>query len=169
MTCSAFKFAEDASCAGPYGHSLLGVDMERPGWVQLKFNYFIDTEEFEYLLFAVELVAKHGWRLLPFYQFDNISGVWRYQGKPVQLESNIENWKFADFFSQSQEKVRHDTMKLDGVCDKAESELKKRNTVVGKSLNFISRKRLSGCDGSYCLRKWPKNCSLNRMEYYDIR
>ena len=129
------------SCAGPYGHSLLGVDMEyshaieaeiqrgamvlRPGWVRLNFNYFIDTEEFEYLLSAVELVAKHGWRLLPFYQFDNISGVWRYQGQPVQLESNMENWKFADYFSQSQEKVRHDTMKLDGVCDKAESELKK--------------------------------------------
>ena len=48
------------SCAGPYGHRLLGIDIERshefereithgcegikPGWVRLNFNYFIDEE-----------------------------------------------------------------------------------------------------------------------------
>ena len=50
------------SCAGPYGHRLLGIDVERsheyeraitagcegikPGWVRVNFNYFIDEEVF---------------------------------------------------------------------------------------------------------------------------
>ena len=48
------------SCAGPYGHRLLGIDLERsheferqiatgcegikPGWVRVNFNYFIDDD-----------------------------------------------------------------------------------------------------------------------------
>ncbi len=82
------------SCAGPYAHSLLRMDMDysrqieaavtagvavmRPGWVRLNFNYFIDDEEYEYLMSALELVAQYGWRLLPYYHYDQTSGVWRY-------------------------------------------------------------------------------------------
>lgn len=89
------------SCAGPYGHELLGMDMVysralekqissgfmvlRPGWIRLNFNYFIDDETFEYLARAVELVAAEGWRLLPFYQFDEASGTWRFQAKKMEL------------------------------------------------------------------------------------
>ncbi len=84
------------SCAGPYAHSLLGMARDyskrleaaitegasllRPGWVRLNFNYFIAAAEFEYLLDALELVAEHGWRLLPSYHYDSDHGVWRYQG-----------------------------------------------------------------------------------------
>lgn len=91
------------SCAGPYGHELLGMDMAysraletqilqghmvlRPGWVRLNFNYFIGDETFEYLLAAIDLVATHGWKLLPYYEFDKSSGTWRYQAKKMQLES----------------------------------------------------------------------------------
>ena len=53
----------------------------RPGWVRLSFNYFIDDEECEYLLRALELVAEHGWRLLPFYAYSAEQGIWRYQGR----------------------------------------------------------------------------------------
>ena len=74
------------SCAGPYGHRLLGIDIEtshefereisrgcegiKPGWVRVNFNYFISEAVFEYILAAVELVAADGWRLLPQYGFD---------------------------------------------------------------------------------------------------
>lgn len=84
------------SCAGPYAHSLLGMGVDysrqleaaivdgasllRPGWVRLNFNYFIADEEIEYLLGALELVAEHGWRLLPAYHYDSDHGVWRYRG-----------------------------------------------------------------------------------------
>ena len=69
------------SCAGPYGHRLLGIDAEtsarfeeqiaagceviKPGWVRINFNYFLPEEEFEYLVEAVHLVADLGWRLRP--------------------------------------------------------------------------------------------------------
>ncbi len=99
------------SCAGPYGHELLGMSIAhskaleaelsnglmimRPGWVRLNFNYFIDEETFEYLLDALELIATHGWRLLPFYSFNTDSGNWCFQNrKPVMVaeitETNIE-------------------------------------------------------------------------------
>ncbi|WP_323846811.1 aminotransferase class V-fold PLP-dependent enzyme [Microbulbifer magnicolonia] len=99
------------SCAGPYGHALLGMDMDysraleaqllegfmvlRPGWVRLNFNYFIDEETFEYLVRAVELVAEHGWRLLPFYRFDEAHGVWRYQDIKTRPAANLANLDFS--------------------------------------------------------------------------
>jgi selenocysteine lyase/cysteine desulfurase len=93
------------SCAGPYGHALLGIDREtshklseevdkgnslaRPGWVRLNFNYFIDDETFDYLLSAVELVAEHGARLLPYYRYDQASGAWTYRGKQLPLPVSL--------------------------------------------------------------------------------
>ena len=87
------------SCAGPYGHRLLGIDIERsheferesargcegikPGWVRVHFNYFFSEEVFEFILDAVELAAGEGWRLLPDYRFDAQTGLWRhYRGAP---------------------------------------------------------------------------------------
>ncbi len=80
------------SCAGPYGHRLLGIDIEtsreyereisrgcegiKPGWVRVNFNYFISEQIFEFILQAVHLVASHGWRMVPEYHFDPISGLW---------------------------------------------------------------------------------------------
>lgn len=87
------------SCAGPYGHRLLGIDLDtsrsfgcailaghegiKPGWVRVNFNYFISDVVFSFLLDAVEFVAEHGWRFLPHYRFDERSGQWRHRrGRP---------------------------------------------------------------------------------------
>jgi selenocysteine lyase/cysteine desulfurase len=80
------------SCAGPYGHRLLGIDIEtshefereitggcegiKPGWVRVNFNYFISDAVFEYIIEAVRMVAEDGWRLLPHYDFEPRSGLW---------------------------------------------------------------------------------------------
>ena len=61
------------SCAGPYGHRLLGIDLAtshefereiargcegiKPGWIRVNFNYFISEAVFEFILDAVDLVA----------------------------------------------------------------------------------------------------------------
>src|SRR5215216_4673669 len=82
------------SCAGPYGHRLLGIDIDRshafereiargcegikPGWVRVNFNYFISEPVFDYLVAAVALVARDGWRLLPWYRFEPATGMWRH-------------------------------------------------------------------------------------------
>ena len=88
------------SCAGPYGHRLLGIDIERshefereitqgcegikPGWTRVSFNYFISETVFQYLVDAVDLVAEHGWKLLPEYRFNPASGLWRHHRGPIE-------------------------------------------------------------------------------------
>jgi selenocysteine lyase/cysteine desulfurase len=80
------------SCAGPYGHALLGIDAEqskhlsdevslgcegiKPGWIRVNFNYFISDAVAEFIIEAVNIVAAHGWKLLPWYQFDLATAGW---------------------------------------------------------------------------------------------
>ena len=82
------------SCAGPYGHRLLGIDLARskefeqqimrgcegvkPGWVRVNFNYFISESSFQFILEAVHLVAQYGHRLLTDYNFEPRTGMWRH-------------------------------------------------------------------------------------------
>jgi selenocysteine lyase/cysteine desulfurase len=84
------------SCAGPYGHRLLGIDLEtskefereivrgcegvKPGWVRVNFNYFLSEAVFDFILQAVNLVADLGWRLLPDYRFEPATGLWYHRG-----------------------------------------------------------------------------------------
>lgn len=97
------------SCAGPYGHSLLGLDENqskaieaanlngdmvlRPGWVRLNFNYFLDSVTVDYLIDAVDWIATNGVKLLPYYQFDVVSGTWNFMGNrsdmPVVLSDYL--------------------------------------------------------------------------------
>jgi selenocysteine lyase/cysteine desulfurase len=83
------------SCAGPYGHRLLGIDLDRsheyeqeiatgcegikPGWIRVNFNYFISDATFSYIVEAVRLVAQHGWRMLGQYRFDVERGLWHHE------------------------------------------------------------------------------------------
>jgi selenocysteine lyase/cysteine desulfurase len=83
------------SCAGPYGHRLLGIDLEtshrfehqitlgceviKPGWVRVNFNYFISDDEFQFIVEAVKLIASHGWRMLPRYRFETETALWRHR------------------------------------------------------------------------------------------
>jgi selenocysteine lyase/cysteine desulfurase len=80
------------SCAGPYGHRLLGIDIVKskeyerqivggcegikPGWTRVNFNYFLSETEFEFMLEAVDFVAREGWRFLPLYRFSPMTGLW---------------------------------------------------------------------------------------------
>jgi selenocysteine lyase/cysteine desulfurase len=80
------------SCAGPYGHRLLGIDLDqshefereinrgcegiKPGWVRMNFNYFITDETVDYLIDAVNFVADNGAALLSNYRFEVSSGLW---------------------------------------------------------------------------------------------
>ena len=88
------------SCAGPYGHRLLGIDLDRsrefereirggcegikPGWVRVNFNYFLSEEVFRYIVSAVALVAEHGHKLTSLYRFDATTGLWRHKDGAVE-------------------------------------------------------------------------------------
>lgn len=81
------------SCAGPYGHELLGIGPElasqhaalvlegkslyRPGWARLGFNYFFNDEDACYIIDAVNFIARHACVLMRLYTVDVEAGVWR--------------------------------------------------------------------------------------------
>jgi selenocysteine lyase/cysteine desulfurase len=125
------------SCAGPYGHELLGMDLNysrklekelnkghmvmRPGWVRLNFNYFINEETFDYLLNAVEYVSELGWKLLPFYEIDSDSGTWRYQGASMKLKSLC----LESLFVEDQQPAMDPAKPLSEYLDEALKELNK--------------------------------------------
>jgi selenocysteine lyase/cysteine desulfurase len=99
------------SCAGPYGHRLLGIDLDRshrfeaqilqgcegikPGWVRVSFNYFLSEAVFRYIVEAVRLVATHGWKLLPEYRFDPYHGLWRHRGGLVEPPLRLDQLRYG--------------------------------------------------------------------------
>ena len=99
------------SCAGPYGHRLLGIDFDRshafereigrgcegikPGWVRVNFNYFIDEETFEYIVEAVRLIATHGANLLPAYDFDPLTALWTHRGGTAEPPLSLHDIDYS--------------------------------------------------------------------------
>lgn len=100
------------SCAGPYGHRLLGIDLDtsheyereistgcegiKPGWIRVNFNYFISEAVFTYIIRAIELIADHGWKLLPFYRFDVTSGRWHHREGAVEPPLRMSMLSYSD-------------------------------------------------------------------------
>ncbi len=98
------------SCAGPYGHRLLGIDIDRshefereiahgcegikPGWVRINFNYFLSDAVFGYIVEAVLMVARDGWRLLEDYSFDPASGMWRHRRGPAEPPLRLRDVRY---------------------------------------------------------------------------
>lgn len=85
------------SCAGPYGHSLLGLSEAeaeayrevvlnghaglRPGWVRVSLHWTMNKAERDYLIDAVQFLAAHASRLASLYRFDSATGAWRLPGR----------------------------------------------------------------------------------------
>jgi selenocysteine lyase/cysteine desulfurase len=83
------------SCAGPYGHRLLGIDQAtselyrdwvrkgfqgiKPGWCRVGFHYAMDDLEAGFVMDAVEFIADQGYRFLPLYRFDTGTGMWSHR------------------------------------------------------------------------------------------
>lgn len=99
------------SCAGPYGHRLLGIDLERshefereitggcegikPGWVRVNFNYFISDTVADYVIEAVRLVAQDGWRIMGDYVFEPMTGLWRHRDGVVEPPIRLRDIVYA--------------------------------------------------------------------------
>ncbi len=91
------------SCAGPYGHRLLGIDLDtseryrafvregyhgiKPGWCRVGFHFVMDEAEADYVIEAVAFVAEQGHRFLPLYDFDPMTGQWRHREFVERVES----------------------------------------------------------------------------------
>ncbi|MCL4117947.1 UNVERIFIED_CONTAM: hypothetical protein GTU68_020567 [Idotea baltica] len=100
------------SCAGPYGHRLLGIDLERsqqfereiergcegikPGWVRINLNYFLDDEQVDYIISAIELVARSAHVLLALYRFEPNSGLWRHNDGRTEAPLSLRDVGYAE-------------------------------------------------------------------------
>jgi selenocysteine lyase/cysteine desulfurase len=89
------------SCAGPYGHRLLNIDLEtseryrsvvqeghcgmKPGWCRVGLHWVMDDAEANYVIDAVHFVARHGYRFLDLYDFDLCTGTWSHKQDCCQL------------------------------------------------------------------------------------
>ena len=98
------------SCAGPYGHRLLGIGLDhssrfknainsgcegiKPGWVRINFNYFIPEEVFRFLVEAVEFIAEDGWKLLGMYDFEAETGLWFHGERPQMAALKLDDLSY---------------------------------------------------------------------------
>ncbi len=109
------------SCAGPYGHLLLGIDDDtsrvflraveagyegvKPGWARLSFHYLLTDAECDFILDAVAFVAEHGHLFVRQYRFDWRTGAWRHRSEPDGAPSALEpgSWPPVRYSERSAE------------------------------------------------------------------
>jgi selenocysteine lyase/cysteine desulfurase len=99
------------SCAGPYGHRLLGIDERhshkfqdaigagcaglKPGWARVNLNYFLTDPVADYLIEAIDLLGTDGWRLLEDYRFDPVTGLWQHHAGPATRPLRLADIHYA--------------------------------------------------------------------------
>ncbi|MFY0638339.1 aminotransferase class V-fold PLP-dependent enzyme [Maricaulis maris] len=90
------------SCAGPYGHHLLGIDDgttrdirsrvlagdvgARPGWCRVSLHWVMSEAEISYLIDAVCFLAENAEFFAGFYDRDAGTGAWQWAGDPVDAD-----------------------------------------------------------------------------------
>ena len=110
-------------CAGPYGHRLLGIDVEtskefereivrgcegiKPGWVRVNFNYFLSETQYQFIVDAIHMVANDGWRLLPHYRFNPDTGEWRHRAHNTLSVTRLDDISYQT--GKMQYRSRHAT------------------------------------------------------------
>jgi selenocysteine lyase/cysteine desulfurase len=135
------------SCAGPYGHRLLGIDLDhshafqreitggcegiKPGWTRVNFNYFISDAVCDYIIAAVELVADEGVKLLTDYRFDPETGLWHHRDGATDPPLRLSDLRYdADGELQFPRQRRQaGDEALDGYLDRARRILADRPDV----------------------------------------
>lgn len=108
------------SCAGPYGHRLLGITNDlsqkfrkavinegisgvKPGWVRVNLHYVFTEKDIQFLIKAIEFIAEYGERFLKIYAFNPHTADWKHKNyvhtfKEISIETdfNIESIKYAE-------------------------------------------------------------------------
>ena len=68
-----------------------GCEGVKPGWARLGFNYFFSEAVFDYMVRAVNWVADNGWRLVPDYRFNPVSGRWCHRRGPGEPQARLDD------------------------------------------------------------------------------
>jgi len=99
-------------CAGPYIHRMYPIDDEwsarmdaevanghlgaKLAFTRLTFNYFMSEAAFAYVIDAIKLLARSGWKLLPLYRFDPDSGLWHHRDAPADAPPSLREAVLTD-------------------------------------------------------------------------
>lgn len=83
------------SCAGPYGHFLLGINPEKsdayrhilldgeevmkPGWIRLNFHFLLEKYNFNYVMKAISFISRYGYLFLQEYEAEPLTGRWTHK------------------------------------------------------------------------------------------
>ena len=136
------------SCAGPYGHELLGITHKqsskyydliveenmagiKPGWARINLHYSFSRSEINYIIDCIKFIANKGYKFLPMYKFDFSNGEWKHFEKPAKkAEFDFPKWikkekkqnhKKADIEQKSKEYLEF--------AEKLASEIKPRKYI----------------------------------------
>ncbi|MFV0307582.1 MAG: aminotransferase class V-fold PLP-dependent enzyme [Desertimonas sp.] len=94
------------SCAGPYGHELLGIDRAtsralrqavatgradglKMGWTRVALSYLLSDAEADFVARAIGLIADDGWKLITDYRFDPATGCWTHRRAPCEPAADL--------------------------------------------------------------------------------
>ncbi len=153
------------SCAGPYGHRLLGIGSAqssrfkdainsgcegiKPGWVRVNFNYFIPEEVFEFLVEAVRFIADDGWKLLSLYRFDADTGGWRHRDGHRQAALGLDDLRYTDG------RLDYRSMRLTEPVSVLRDSLERARAIVSEiEVDPDTVPRESGLDGEIENLRW---------------
>jgi len=129
------------SCAGPYGHFLLGINDEtsekfrklilkgnegiKPGWIRVNIHYSLSQDDIGYIIKAITFIARFGHLFLQKYSFDMATAEWKYIG----FEEKIPEFSVYNDFAPKTVNIE-DLPKLResylNQADQIASELEKR-------------------------------------------
>ena len=98
-------------CAGPYSQRLLGIttatselfesalldkqEFLRPGYTRLSLTYFMHENTVNYILNAIRMISKYGWRLMHLYRFNAKTGEWKHNSQMTKFSERIWSTRAA--------------------------------------------------------------------------
>jgi hypothetical protein len=81
----------DRATSARYKHLVRrGIESMRPGWLRLSLPCYVNDEDVEFVLSAVEFVAQHGEAFLPLYRLSWRDGMWRHIEGPGPVPPGLE-------------------------------------------------------------------------------
>ena len=149
------------SCAGPYGHRLLNIDIAtsekyraavqqghcglKPGWCRVGLHWVMDDAEANYVIDAVNFLAREGHHFLSLYDFDLATGTWVHKHAAGQLPEfsleqavNIEEGGAAPLsLPLRQQLYRHYMTEAQKIADRLRNEPEAKLASLGGDLGEL--------------------------------
>ena len=148
------------SCAGPYGHRLLDIDIAtsekyrsavkqghcglKPGWCRVGLHWVMDDAEANYVIDAVNFLAREGHHFLSLYDFDLSTGTWVHKYAAGQLPEfsleqalNIEGEPATLSLPLRQQLYRHYMTEAQKIADQLRNEPEAKLASLGGDLGEL--------------------------------